>query len=733
MSMLGRDRKQGIAETLDSVMADVQHLSISISDSLPDSQASPLSVPLTSNFISSVTTLPAGWNSLPQECLELIVEVLDDDTSSLVALLQVNRLCFFLVVPRLYRDPFQRIRDISRSKSYSIKLASRHEDSTTSNQHRFRESRLLKTLFSTLVHQLCIRFPILYHHFYPISHDQYKGMLDFGPYHRQVTWTSQLYLRHFVVIDLEKFCTRCRSAEKYDPFLRVFSPVWRCKEICSIGPLDYLQRALLNQPGPDRIQCLRIPMHRMRSYQQKHERAPRDRKKSKTDGSRKHRTHDQDLKTQDAGTSHPSKGLDSNSWSTCPLIVSGVIDESQRPYYFSFNKLTNLRRFEVFWVTENKCDWETLDRVLATLLLGNHNGISTTGKPEVGEKSKEEDKPLNQIREFSLQTQSRLDVRFQKILCYFKNLEVLELRANHFQCRTWLSNWDPKLCRNLKVLRMFWNENSANFEDLGRLTGLEELRMAANSPNQFQWIVDAKMKLSRCQEVRAMGQDSINGGRTVASAKMASKTNYDYNHLLHRCLPKLRKLGCYITDTNCQLLFNNIAEAFGDQIEELVLCASNARSAVRFEHPFRYLSRLALRGEYFVGFDCKSLVQHCPMVELLALQHTRYSRYVRVRPDDNDMVAALVDLKLLRCLYLEGTWYLNNEHFLKLVQESKSLYKIGVYRCDAVSLATLRKADEILCSRYSKYPLKPKGVYRIPNLNGDDFSWSITYFWHEDD
>ncbi|KAG0023056.1 hypothetical protein BGZ80_010517 [Entomortierella chlamydospora] len=471
----------------------------------------------------------------------------------------------------------------------------------------------------------------------------------------------------------------------------------------------------------------------MRSYQQRHERAPRDRKKSRTEGTRKHRTYGEDLKKQDTGTSHPSKGLDSKSGSTCPLTLSGVIDESQRPYYFAFNKLTNLHRFEVFWVTENKCDWETLDRVLATLLLGNHNGISAAGKREVGEKSKEDNKPLNQIREFSLQTQSRLDVRFQKILCYFKNLEVLELRANYFQCHTWLSNWDPKLCRNLKVLRMLWNENSANLEDLGRLTGLEELRMAANNPNQFQWIVDTKMKLSRCQEVRTKGPDSTNGVCTVASAKKASRVSYDDNHPLHHCLPKLKKLGCYITYADCQLLFNNITEAFGDQIEELVLWASSWRPAIRFEHPFRYLSRLALRGEYLVRFDYKSLVQHCPMVELLALQHTRYSRYADVRPDDNAIVAALVDLKLLRCLYLEGTWYLNNEHFLKLAQGSKSLYKIGVYRCDAVTLATLSKADEILCSRYSKYPLKPKGVHRIPNFNGDDFSWSVTFFWHEDD
>ncbi|KAF9109473.1 hypothetical protein BGX27_007571 [Mortierella sp. AM989] len=575
-----------------------------------------------------------------------------------------------------------------------------------------------------------------------------SGPFGFGPYHRQITWTSRYYLRYHTVIDLEKLCTRKRS-NLDGTFQELFSP-YRWSSMNSIGILDYLQRALLNQPGADRIQSLRIPIHRMRTFQQRHERAPRNRKKSRTEEGRNRR------ETQAANHSLEKGGPeitpqadgveDSGNKSgnnINPPIFSSVTDESQRPYCFTFNKLTNLRRLDVFWMTDNQCDWEALDRVLATLLFGNHRGIAGAIEGKDNGERKENYQLLNQIREFSLHTQSALGAPFHKILNYFEHLEVLELQSDSYQHNPWVSHWNPALCRDLKVLRMgtsaLWNGTSTAFEDLGRLESLEELRITINNPLHFQWVVDAKMKLARCGRKESINPNSSQPGYSIAPGnKTTTYVNINESYPLSNCLPNLKKLGCTLTGNRCQLSLRNITEAFSDQLEEFVLRSNYRNNAIhRIEHPFRHLCRLAIRGDILLRFDFASLAQNCPTVELLAIQHSCYTRVIADILEKNAAVAALVSLKKLRCLYLEGTWYFNSEQFLRLAQESVSLYKIAFYRCDSITSTALKMADEILSCRHSKYPLKPKGVFRLPSTMSDvlarDISWRTTFFGHDDD
>ncbi|KAF9936470.1 hypothetical protein BGZ65_002355, partial [Modicella reniformis] len=388
-----------------------------------------------------------GWNGLPLECLEIIVQVLDHDTTTLSSLLQVNRQCFFLVVPQLYRDPFQRILDLATCHKNRIRICSSDKEplSSTSSlspttttlsmdpQSHFvdsvvkattipyspkpnvtidqaartkakfkqdladintilttrlnaRELHLLTTLSSTLIQQLCVRFPRL-HRFYfkpPTS-----NLFDFGPYYEQVQWTNECYLRHLSGLDLEKLSARGRrrggpegveflacvrgsrdlapTTGKEGVFQRHLSPRLY-SELCCIGVLDYLQRAILNIPGADRIQSLRVPAHRMKTLQQRHDRVPRRRlqkepqqqnaecEKNSTESS--DNTHEQES-TNDIQANDGTRS-------------SGDIGNTLKPYCFTFKKLTSLRRLEVCYMTGNDCDWETLDRVLETLQSSHH-------------------------------------------------------------------------------------------------------------------------------------------------------------------------------------------------------------------------------------------------------------------------------------------------------------------------------------------------------------------------
>src|SRR5690554_4013755 len=207
-----------------------------------------------------------SWNDLPPEIIEVVLDILDDDTFALAALVQVERQLFCMVVPRLYRDPFQRIRALSHLKCNGIRLSVPDDpppslpsdpqtlgeaipsvdpkqeeeeeeeekekeetkrtvarfdkdmkfcDAVLKSQLQTRELNLLITMLSPLIQQLCVRFPALKERFEPSpsgSPHRWDGRdpLDFGPHFETVRWTSEYYLRHWIVLDLEKLYTRGR-------------------------------------------------------------------------------------------------------------------------------------------------------------------------------------------------------------------------------------------------------------------------------------------------------------------------------------------------------------------------------------------------------------------------------------------------------------------------------------------------------------------------------------------
>ncbi|KAG0264929.1 hypothetical protein BG011_005851 [Mortierella polycephala] len=739
-----------------------------------------------------------GWNDLPPEIIEVVLDILDDDTFALAALVQVERQLFFMAVPRLYRDPFQRIQAVSHLKCNSMRLSVPDDpapsyllsdpqtlgeaipsvnpkqeeeekeetkytvarfdedmkfcDAVLKSQLQTRELNLLITMLSPLIQQLCVRFPALKERFDPSpsgSPHRWDGKdpLDFGPHFETVSWTSEYYLRHWIILDLEKLYTRGRrrSGPRYMSnishshattgkdcvFQRQFSTRWTDFKSMVIGAPEYLQRALLNQPGAGRIRTLRVPMNRLRTYQQRHERAPRpDKTTPRNVSGREQRAEEQPVpkeeevqQADDNNVSAVTMGNDTGDRDQEQHANNNTLDESSRPYCFTWDKVTNLRRFEVSGVTENPCDWETLDRVLATLQLGDYRGIK-------GESHKN-GRQFDTIREFSLQTQSSLlDGRFVKILSYFDQLEVLELQYNSYQQQPWVSRLDSKICTSLKALRMGttrkFTADLESYEDLGRFRNLEELRVTVMSAHPFQWVVDA------IKETRLRHQKSI-----IKSAGQLGYGNIKEDDALSLCLPKLLKLTLSGMHRATIMAVNNAIEAFGDQLQEFIIYIPNISEPIRFEYPFSRLTRLAIRGDGLLRFDMSSLAKHCPTIELLALQHTCYCRAHLEDVDHRVMVDALVQLPKLRCLYFEGLWHMEDKEFLDLATTSSSLYKIAIHNFQNVTQETMNRVDKILRMRDSRYPLRPKGVFRLPRTMSDflakDYHWRVSYFGHDDD
>jgi len=720
-----------------------------------------------------------GWNRLPLECLEIIVQVLDDDTTALASLLQVNRQCFFLVVPQLYKDPFQRLRDLTNRHSNRIRLCSSDKAPPTvlspgsspsddpeetinevaRTRAKFsqdteaistiftarlldREFRLLTTLLSTLIQRLCDRFPQLHPYYFPPS----RGSFDFGPFYQQVQWTSEYYLRHLSVLDLEKLSARGRrkggpghgtfltsikgrrdlvsTTGKEGVFQRQFSLPW-WNPASRIGALDYLQRALLNIPGADRIQSLRIPAHRMKTFQKRQDRVPIA--KSPPKDSTQHPecllqediTKPPELARQQRAVERTKSPIKNGT------LSSEAAEESSRSYSFTFNKLTSLQRLEVCYVTWNNCDWETLERVLETLcsssrLPGDEEGLGVAV-------------PRNRIREFNIQAQSPLDCRFGKLLRHLEHLEVLEIQPRCTHQHICINDWDLEVCQNLKALRMGTSTVQESLETLGRLTSLEELRLTVDIPHPFQWVVSAKAEVHHQLQQK---QQWIN---SPTQQMWLSDGNDVRANLLSKCLPKLRRLGLCVMSHSPLATIHNTCEAFADQLEELVIWAQFPTDHFSLQCSFRHLRRLAIRGHIILHMDFSSLVQQCPAVELLALQHTYFvaPTVERQDPDCGTMVAALKLLPKLRCLYLEGLWDLEDSHLLQLATHSSSLYKIGIHDCRGLTLDGCQQVDALLSQRQTKYPLKPKGLYRLPNVMSGflarDFMWRIAFFGHEDD
>ncbi|KAF9965951.1 hypothetical protein BGZ70_003706 [Mortierella alpina] len=598
-----------------------------------------------------------------------------------------------------------------------------------------REHQLLVTLLSTLYQGLVSRFPIM-EQFYHIHFTKSR------PLSPTVTWTSRYYLRHWVVLDLQKlytrgqswmaptvYCTRGRritaTTGKNGVFARDFSLFAR--EVQHLGASDFLQRAVLDQPGADRIRTLRIPISRLRTYQQRHERAPRPgRSSSRTEKSRK-RTEERHPQHQ-----HPAAAAD-EVVQACSR--SGA--HSSWPHGFTWHKLTNLRRLEIFNMTENACDWETLRRVLGTIQYGDYQAQAGTHHGTAVSSN-----DLDTIREFSLETQGGLGDSFTTILGFLRRLEVLEVLSDDVLNRPFLLHWDPMVCENLKALRMgavIWTSDGLKgFEDLGRFRSLVELRITVTSSDQFRWLADAKRKARLHQQLQQaptqMDSMHVPGGYTATDS-----TAQDWNHsTAASCLPKLKILALTaLSEIQIPALFD-ACEGFGDQLEELILNIPNSPDTERrFEHPLPRVRRLALRGGGLGTFDFKSISRCCPAVELLALQHTSYVQFNDLETDYDSLVDALVQLRSLRCLYLEGVCLIQDREFMALATGCHSLYKMGIHYCPHLGMDKVVEADALLASRKTKYPLRSKGVFRLPSATSEpalrSFSWRITYFGHEDD
>ncbi|KAK3842974.1 MAG: hypothetical protein J3R72DRAFT_442095, partial [Linnemannia gamsii] len=830
---------------------------------------------------SPTSSSPKRWLRLPLECIELIMDMLEGDTATLAAMLQVDRQCFFAAVPRLYRDPFRRIRDIYRRKCHSIRLSAQRaladqllgppaattmaatsklstlptipmamtdegggggeetalkvwnafrtkaffeQDEAAINtrwkeEAQERERQLLTTLMSTLVQDLCLRFPAIADAFLPLpassssstststsvpssstttesvhTYDtRHKRTLDLGPYFRQVTWTSQHYLQHWTVMDLEKLSTRGKKLPytAYEAFANgdtmdqdgLYNYLFRHLK-STIGVPEYLQRAFLNGigtggdriggsesegwGGAGRIEALRIPIRRVRSFQDRQERAPKPRaKKSGT--------------TTTTMSSAPSipEGNEDASKETVVEATPHIMDESLRPYCFKLNQLTHLRRIEICNLSQNDCDWETLRRALLALEYGPSSSSSSGGGGvdiQLKELDKTTRKRPSKIRELSLTTQAIIEPAIDKILDCFAGLEVLEIMAPSFQCHAWVSNWNSTLCGNLRVLRVGdiaqLVTSKESLKDLGRFCRLEELRLKVDYDSAFQWVVDAKKEVrAKAQADKAMEgaglQRSLSSSSettTGASGRRASRNSNNMVDLtgedpLSHCLPRLKRLGIVNRNNNHSLnVVATTTEAFGDQLEELVLGFSGNEGPIPLTNPssspnlnhnhisLPHLTRLALRSTTLQRFQFDNLAQHCPALEWIVLQHMWYSGG---HPDydsspeqrenydqlNDAIVRELTQFTKLRTVYFEGHSTMRGEQLRTLVEGCLSLRRIGLHNMPAVTPEDWAEMDTVLSCREEKFPLKQRGVYRLPSRMSSymdrDFHRRLTLFGYD--
>ncbi|KAF9331343.1 hypothetical protein BGZ91_012160, partial [Linnemannia elongata] len=552
--------------------------------------------------------------------------------------------------------------------------------------------------------------------------------LDFGPHFREITWTSQYYLRHWTVIDLVKLSTRGRlhPYTSYESFGSgdsvdqdgLFSFLFQDQEKWMIGVPDYLQRALLNRPGADRIVTLRIPIHRVRSFQDRLDRAPRAWTKSRSirmrgSSSTSSTRREEELKERDRlkaarGEEEDTRGpsLDvvalSSQLATASLSLQGgksartagesdhTVDVSSRPYCFTLNKLTNLRRIEICNLSQNYCDWETLHRALFTLEFGGDSGVDledlekTKPTPALQEKRRRPSK----IRELCLATQSTMGTEIDRVLECFGGLEVLEIMTPSYQYHPWVTNWDPSLCRELRVLKVGeigrLTASKGSLEDLGRFRKLEELRLRIDN------------------------------------------------------------------------VLTTVTEAFGDQLEELVICFSGQEGPLRFKHPLRNLTRLAIRFTNLLRFNFEILPQQCPLLEWIIIQHTWFSgnhpNYDVNGDEDNpvamsrttrpyydilnrEVVEVLGQFTRLRTVYIEGHSTMRGDQLRILVDQCSSLRRIGIHMMPAVTTEELAAIDTELRCRPERFPLLQRGVYRLPsrmsNYLDRDFHWRVLQWGYD--
>ncbi|KAF9924732.1 hypothetical protein FBU30_005371 [Linnemannia zychae] len=698
---------------------------------------------------------PAGSNALdhtnpnpsrprlPLECIELIMDMLEDDTATLAAMLQVDRQCFFAAVPRLYRDPFFRIQEIYRRKCHNIRFSAQRADadrsfrpttvSTTQSEDPTSpvktdtENIALKTSSPTLSHPSTTTVTDVFGtgHGYP---------LDFGPHFRETTWTSQYYLRHWTVIDLERLSTRGRDLPYiyYASFMNgdrnkneddgLFHYMFQNRVYPMIGSAEYLQRALLNRPGADRIVTLRIPVRRVRSFlDRRGERAPRPRTVAKSE-----RKLEMTKGEEENGVRKAQEQTEAIADSSILVVQESqsAVDESLRPYCFMLNKLTNLRRIEVCNLSQNECDWESLRRALfAVEFSGTFSGIQLKDIATITKRP-------NKIRELILAFQATIGPSIDGILNIFGGLELLEIDTPSYQRHPLVTKWDPKLCRNLKVLRVGevggMIKSNVSLEDLGKFEKLEELRLRIDVAKGFQWIVDAKKEAKRA----SIRQEYEKSRMRRVSASMGGLLDKDrYVDPLAHCLPRLKRLGFFnrFKSISSDVLLG-VTEAFGDQLEELVVCFSDEEGSIYFQQPMPKLTRLALRFSSLQHFNFKDLSQHCPDLEWIIIQHTWfYGSYPNnidsITPErrheldrmDDALVTELARLTRLRTVYFEGNFTMRGPQLWKLVNGCKSLERLGVHVMPNVTMEELAEIDTLLRSRKTRFPMRQRGVYRLPS------------------
>lgn len=319
--------------------------------------------------------------------------------------------------------------------------------------------------------------------------------IDFAEYCDQgITWTVDYYHAHLQVLDLKRLLTRQRRkngplkeslfhmlALEYNwegregsLFARLLSPSGRKSEqsldendrLTQIGALDHLQRDLLSRVHPTSIQTLRIPAHRLKTYQREQDRSVMTRTSSRP--TRKH---------------PKSKNVEKKDFDQ--KREDGVRPLTSSKGRITYEHFTHLRRLEVCSMTMNSIDWETLELVLSSL----QRRIITGGPGE----------SFGVLREFSVECQGfhGPESRLNSILKMLNELEVLELRAAdpsvHDEIMLDHDHWSPCL-KAIRIGRYRFTEEGEGLSRLGRFRHLEELRISLRERNAFQWIVDAKAR-----------------------------------------------------------------------------------------------------------------------------------------------------------------------------------------------------------------------------------------------
>ncbi|KAG0341203.1 hypothetical protein BG000_009930 [Podila horticola] len=660
------------------------------------------------------------WSNLPQECLERILLHLESDTAALATLLRVSRACFFLAVPLLYRDPFQRLADIlardtiqsvpplvPQQPSIPVVLTSTQPqisdngavwiDEEASKQFlaykkrlelnvpwesKLREHQLLLTLFATILPELCERHSDLSRHLHGIVVAQQRVDLHIK---KAIQWTTDCYLSHLQVVDLEKVPNRGRKI-----FNLKLRDCFRPSMIAHLGVLDHMQRGLLAK-HPDTIRTLRIPAHRLKTFQLAHERSPRDR--TRPSRTLRQQQEKEQQKQQACIPEKDATTIDGESISGRNMSLDGqrLLDAAiKRPYCFTFHMLSTLRRLEVYNMSENPADWVTLERVVSTIQCG-----SCHGGPQI----------RDTLREFSVQTQAMLPTKFYSTLALLDRLDTLELIVNTgTRGSGCISHMGPNQHHSLRVLKIAhlggFTADENSFEDLARFKNLEELEVTTNKHNQFRWFAENKRR------IQAAAKRPVSLPLSPVSPNTPYQPFFFFGNQddMTPALSKLKHLTLHDITRNSRSVVDHVCEAFGDQLESLSLMLPTyepqpRHRAMMFQYPFRRLRSLTIRGKALVQLDFETLPKYFPTVETLILRHYPYEIHQYTSPDNDKVAEAIGQLTRLRMLHLEGVWYMTDKQLLAMVDQCSTLLQLGIHSTPQATMGAIQKVAVVLAER----------------------------------